>query len=189
MKVLGINGSPRKNGNTETLLDKVLEGAKSKGAKVEKVNLRDLKISPCIEAEYEKVKPDGTSIVEDDWHLVYNKIQEADAVILASPIFFGSLSAQMKAFIDRFQCVWVSKFMLNKDLFDRDRLGGFIAAEATDRKDFFENAGHIVKNLFATIRIDYAGEVLCHSVDKKDSALGREDCLNSAFSLGEKLAS
>ena len=188
MKVLGINGSPRKGGNTETLLDKVLEGAESKGAQIEKVSLSDLSISPCSEEEYEKVKPDGTSVVEDDWHIVYKKVQEADAIILASPIFFGSLSAQMKAFIDRFQCVWVSKFMLGKDLFDRERVGAFVSAEATERKDFFENASHIVKNLFATIKIEYAGEVLCSGVDKKGTVLTKTDCLERAFELGGKLA-
>ena len=101
MNILGINGSPRIGGNTDILLDKALEGAKDKGAVIEKIILNTFKFSPCQECE--NIKDDGTCIVEDDMQIIYKKIEEADAVILASPIFFGSLSAQTKMMIDRFQ--------------------------------------------------------------------------------------
>ena len=94
MKVLGINGSPRIGGNTDILLDRVLEGAKSKGAKTEKIILNKLKFSPCQECE--NLPDDGSCIVEDDMKAIYEKIKDIDSLILASPIFFGSLSAQTK---------------------------------------------------------------------------------------------
>src|SRR3989338_614183 len=108
MYVLGINGSPRIGGNTNLLLDKALEGAKNKGAKIEKVILNKLKIVPCQECEV--VRDDGTCKIEDDFQPLYDKIKKADAIILASPIFFGSLSAQTKIMIDRFQCYWRYKY-------------------------------------------------------------------------------
>lgn len=85
MRVLGINGSPRIGGNTDILLDKVLEGARSKGAKTEKVVLNNLKFSPCQECE--NLRDDGSCIIEDDMQPLYKKIEEADRIILASPIF------------------------------------------------------------------------------------------------------
>ena len=97
MKVLGISGSPRRGGNTDILLDRILEGTESKGAEVEKIILNKLKFVPCQECE--NIKDDGTCIIEDDMQLVYEKIKQSDALILASPIFFGSLSAQTKMMI------------------------------------------------------------------------------------------
>ena len=99
MNILGINGSPRIGGNTDTLLDRTLEGARSEGANVEKVVLSNLTFSPCQECE--NLKDDGSCIIEDDMQLLYKKIEEADAVILASPVYFSSATPQMKALIDR----------------------------------------------------------------------------------------
>ncbi len=185
MNVLGINGSPRIGGNTDILLDKVLEGAKTKGAKTEKIILNTLKFSPCQECE--KIRDDGTCIVEDDMQPLYKKIDEADAIILASPIFFGSLSAQTKMMIDRFQCAWRAKYILKKDIFKRKCKGAFISVEASDRKDFFDNAKSIVKNLFATINAVYQEELFCSGVDEKGKILKHPDILKKAFELGERI--
>jgi multimeric flavodoxin WrbA len=187
MKILGICGSPRKNGNTETLLDKALEGADSSGAKTEKIILNDLDISPCQEREYEEVNEKGFSVVDDDMTQVFRKIDEADGVILASPVFFGSLSAQTKTMIDRFQCVWLSKNIFKKDIFPVRKAGAFICVEATDREDFFQNAKTIVRHFFATVNIDYGEELFCPRCDKKRAVLQRTECLEKAFELGKNL--
>ena len=187
MYVLGINGSPRIGGNTDILLDKALEGAKSRGARTEKVILNTLKFSPCQECE--DVRDDGTCIIEDDMQTLYRKIEEADAIILASPIFFGSLSAQTKMMIDRFQCLWGAKYILKKSMFKKKRRGCFISVEGSKRMDFFDNARSIVKNLFATIDVEYGEELFCAGVDKKGSILKHPDTLNDAFALGERIAS
>ena len=187
MYVLGINGSPRIGGNTDILLDKALEGASAKGAKTEKVILNTLKFSPCQECE--NIRDDGTCIIEDDMQPLYKKIEAADAIILASPIFFGSLSAQTKMMIDRFQCSWRAKYILKKDIFKKKRKGCFISVEASTRKDFFDNAKSIVKNLFATIDADYKEELFCSGVDEKASILKHPDVLEKAFELGKRIAS
>ncbi|MGD9015317.1 MAG: flavodoxin family protein [Candidatus Omnitrophota bacterium] len=185
MRVLGINGSPRIGGNTDVLLDKVLQGAKAGGARIEKIILNRLKFSACQECA--NVRDDGTCIVEDDLQPVYKKIEQADVIILASPIFFGSLSAQTKMMIDRFQCVWRVKYILKKDIFKRKRKGIFVCVEASHREDFFTNAKSIVKNWFATINADYQDEFFCSGVDEKGSILKHPDILNKASELGEKI--
>ena len=186
VSILGINGSPRIGGNTDILLDKVLEGARAKGAKIEKIILNTLKFSPCQECS--ELRDDGTCIVEDDMQTLYKKIKEADAVVLASPIFFGSLTAQTKMMIDRFQCVWRAKYILKKDVFKKKRKGAFISVEASTREDFFDNARSIVKNLFATIDADYKEELLCPGVDEKGRILKYPDVLKKAFELGERIS-
>ena len=187
VKVLGINGSPRISGNTDLLLDKVLEGAESEGAEIEKVTLNKLKFSPCQECE--GMRDDGECIIHDDMHELYKKIRDADALVLASPIFFGSLSAQTKMMIDRFQCVWRLKYMLNGDTGYKKKKAVFISVEGSKRNDFFENAKSIIKNLFATINADYKGELFCSGVDEKEGILNHPGCLKKAFELGARLVS
>ena len=185
MKVLGINGSPRIGGNTDILLDKALEGVKANGSQAEKVILNNLKFSACQECE--NIRDDGTCIVEDEMQPLYRKIEQADAIILASPIFFGSLSAQTKMMIDRFQCLWRARYILKKDAWKGKLRGAFICVEASTRKDFFDNARSIVKNLFATINADYQEELLCPGVDEKASILKYPDILQRAFDLGQRI--
>src|SRR3989338_242360 len=112
MNVLGISSSPRKGGNSDVLLDEALAGASSAGATVAKIVLNDLTFRPCQECG--GCDTTGICVVRDDMGGVYEKFAEADIVILASPIFFGSLSAQLKMMIDRFQCAWVKKYLLKK---------------------------------------------------------------------------
>ena len=188
MRILAICGSPRKGGNTDTLIDKALEGAEGSGADTEKIYLEDLDIAPCSAEEYDSVNDEGFSVVNDDIHIIFSKIREADGLILGSPIFFGSLSAQVKTMIDRFQCVWLSKVLLKKELYTIKKPGAFICAEATQREDFFENARSIVRHFFATISIDYKEELFCPGVDSKDSVLKKPECLEKAYELGKKLA-
>lgn len=187
MKVLGIGGSPRRGGNTDVLLDKALEGALQAGARTEKIVLSDLNISPCTEEEYEKVTSEGLSVVNDDIHIIFQKIKECSALILASPIFFGSLSAQTKAMIDRFQCVWVSKYMLNKEIFTGKKPGALILAEASDREDFIDNAKAIAGHFFAVINVEQKGSLFLTGVDKKGSVLERPESLEKAYKIGKML--
>lgn len=195
MYILGINGSPRIGGNADLLLDKALEGAKEKGAKREKVILNNLKIAPCQECE--KVRNDGTCIVEDDFQALYGKVKKCDVLILASPIFFGSLSAQTKIMIDRFQCYWRYKYVLSAKggslpvrqagASGGKKPGAFISVEASNREGFFDNAKAIVKNFFATIDVDYKEELFCPGLEGKGAVLKHPDFLEKALELGKRL--
>ncbi len=186
MRVLGISGSPRTGGNTDILLEKSLEGARSNGAETEKIILNDLKMSPCQECV--KMPDDGTCKIQDDFTGLYEKIKKADAVILASPIFFGSLSAQTKIMIDRFQCYWRYKYILKKPETFGQKPGALILIEASKRDSFLENAKSIVKNFFATTGIRYKKELFCRGIDAKGAILGRPGRLAEAYNLGKELS-
>lgn len=185
MYILGINGSPRKGGNTDILLDKLIGATAARGAKTEKIVLAGLKFSPCQECD--KTRDDGTCIIEDDMQPLYEKIKEADAIVLASPIFFGSLSAQTKMMIDRFQCLWRAKYIFKKDVFKKKREGYFICVEASQKEEFFRNAKSIVKNFFTTVNVDYKEELFCPGVDGKADILKHPHLLKKAFELGERI--
>jgi len=104
MHVIAINGSPRKNWNTATILNKALEGASSQGATTELINLYDLNFKGCISCFACKLKGGksyGKCGYKDELTPVLEKIESADAVILGSPIYFSEVTGEMRSFIER----------------------------------------------------------------------------------------
>ena len=104
MNIIAINGSPRKNWNTATLLEKALEGAASRGAKTTLIHLYDLNYKgchSCFACKKKDGKSYGTCAVNDDVSPILRKIREVDGLILGSPIYFGTVSGEMKSFMER----------------------------------------------------------------------------------------
>jgi multimeric flavodoxin WrbA len=99
LSVLGIVGSPRRSGNTDILVDEVLRGAESAGAKVEKVYLRDLDINPCLACD--SCRKTGKCVQKDDAPALLEQMEHSDVWVLGTPIYFWGPSAQLKALIDR----------------------------------------------------------------------------------------
>ncbi|HOK56198.1 MAG TPA: flavodoxin family protein [bacterium] len=172
MKVIGICGSPRKNGNSEILLDEFLSYFKEK-AEVRKIYLNLLKFVPCQECE--NIRKDGRCKINDDMQNVYDEIENSDIVVVTSPIFFGSISAQTKMMIDRFQCQWLG-INFFKSFKPKRKKGIFICVEASNRDDFIDNARSIIKNFFATIGASYYGEIICKGVDEKGKVKEKKEC-------------
>ena len=185
MKVLGINGSPRKGGNTDILLDEALKGAGSVGCLCEKITLNELDFSACQECE--SLSDNGDCIVNDDMQAVYSKVDKADVIIVASPVFFGSLSAQTKMMIDRFQCRWRSKYVTGMGQhISAAKKGAFISVSAVDKEKYFNNAATIIKIFFNTIDAVYSGELFCPGLENRGDALKHPEMLLAAFDLGRK---
>ena len=186
MKVLGIMGSPRRQSNTEILLDKALEGAREAGAEVGKVLVSKLKISPCLEI-YACLK-DGNCAIKDDMQALYEKILEADHIIFASPIFFYGVTSQAKAVIDRCQALWVRRYVLGMGKEDkRERRGVFISVGATRGKKLFDGVVLTVKYFFDAIGVKYSGDLLIRGIDKKGQIREHPTALGDAFRLGQEL--
>lgn len=104
MKILAFNGSPRKEWNTATLLNKALEGAASQGATTELIHIYDLNYKGCISCFACKIvggKSYGKCPIQDDLAPIFKQIEEADAIILGSPIYFGRVTGEMASFMDR----------------------------------------------------------------------------------------
>lgn len=99
MKVFAINGSFRKQGNTDIIMDRLLEGAKSRGAEVEKVYVDDLKINSCQGCL--ECRQEGICKQEDGLMEIVRKLEAADAVVVGSPIYGNYMTGQLKILLDR----------------------------------------------------------------------------------------
>ncbi len=185
MKVLGIMGSPRIKGNTDLLLDEALKGAQSRGAETEKIIVDKLKISPC--REYYGCLKDGKCVIRDDMDGLYQKILDADAVIVASPIFFYTVSAQLMLLISRCQALWARRYVL-KNLDIPVKRGAFIAVGATKGAKLFDGPKLTIKYFFQAINAEYAEELLIRGVDKKGEIKEHPAALADADAIGQKLA-
>lgn len=104
-KVLILSGSPRKGGNSDTLCDEFARGAEQSGNEVEKIFVADKKIGYCKACYYCR-NHDGECIIKDDMASVLQKMIDADVIVLASPVYFYSIDAQLKALIDRTVSRW-----------------------------------------------------------------------------------
>lgn len=102
MNIISFLGSPREKGNTAVLLNKVLDGIDSKfGEKGEKVYLHGSNIKPCMGCNACKTNEDAKCVIDDDMQEIYKKIEKADLIIVASPIYWWGVTAQTKLFVDR----------------------------------------------------------------------------------------
>ena len=102
MKIIGLIGSYRKNGNTDTAVRKVLEGAMDQGAEVEAIYLKDYEIKDCNGCE--GCKKTFECVIQDDMQKIYPKIMEADGVVIGSPTYFYNVTGIIKNMMDRFYC-------------------------------------------------------------------------------------
>jgi len=188
-QILGIAGSPRKDGNTDMLLHEVLRGAAEAGATVDFVALRGLKMHPCIECDHCQLT--GRCAVNDGMGELYDKLLAADGLVFASPIFFATVSAYAKTMIDRCQCFWNLKYIKRQPLFDPPRphrKGIFAACCGWEKPSMFDGARRTVKAMFDVLEFAYAGELLYPSVDAKGDIAEHPTALAEAYQAGAALA-
>ena len=187
INTLGISTSPRINGNSDILLREALSGAESAGAKTEYIHLSDYDISPCIECNacYSR----GNCRIQDDFQQLLKKILDADRLIFATPIFFMSVCAQAKMLIDRSQCLWAYKYVLNKQLFshERDRRAMVIAVGGSKSKKQFESIRLTMKFYFDVLDINYSSNLFISKVDNIGEIQKHPAALQEAFRLGKEL--
>lgn len=99
MKIVSIQGSPRRSQNTAAIMGKILEGARSSGAEITQFTINEMKIHPCLACD--QCKKTGFCVVNDDMRLIYDALDEARGLVLGTPIYFDHVSAQTKIFLDR----------------------------------------------------------------------------------------
>lgn len=105
MKILVLNGSPRRNGNTAQLIAAFREGAESVGHNVHVVDVCYKNIAGCLACEHCHTKGNGTCIRKDDMQEIYKELKETEMLVLASPIYYHGISGQLKCTLDRFYAV------------------------------------------------------------------------------------
>lgn len=212
-KIYAINGSPRRNRNTATLLDKVLEGAKSAATDVtaERIDLYSLKYTGCLSCFACKRK-DGASYgkceVKDDLYEVLQKLAEADAVVFGSPIYYRTITGQLHAFYERFffpymqykvgypnlvqrkiptACIYTMNVMEDEML--RDGYRKNMELFELFLENYFQKP--LILHAFNTYQFDDYDKYVCEVFSKEEKAAYREkhfpeDC-RKAFAMGVQL--
>ena len=213
MKVIAFNGSPRKRWNTATLLEKALDGAKSRGAETELIHLYDLDYKGCMSCfscKTKGAKSYGKCAVDDDLAPIFEKIANADALIFGSPIYLGNVTGEMRSFWERL----VFQFLTYTDppgsLFDRRIKTGVIYTMGVPEdvmnrigySQFMELASMFLTRTFGhseslccfdTLQFEDYSKYVAPRFDPVKKAERRrevfpQDC-RKAFELGERLAS
>lgn len=189
VRILGIAGSPRLNGNSTLLLDQALKGAKEAGATTNKVILCNRDIYPCYGCG--SCRKTGECDIADDMDKLYKLALSSNGVILAAPIYFNSLNAHTKAFVDRHQCIWARKTLLEEDVTNPEtrhaRRGLFLSTAAVDDHRVFDGALKVVDAFFEVLDIKYYERLLFFRMEQKGAIKQHPTALRNAYNAGEHL--
>jgi len=189
LKVVGMVSSPRKEMNTDTLVTKALEGAQSIGAEIEKIYLNDLEIKPCQACD--RFPAPAYCFYRDGMEKIYDVLESADALVIGTPAYFGSFSAQLKLLIDRSNCLAEMVTLPDGKLIFKSRL-------KKRKKGIFIWVANISKDpecALVPIRIwckyfanvELVDTLVITDSDRGEGARKREELLYKAFELGVSL--
>ena len=173
MNILIISGSPRKGGNTELLAEAFAKGA-AEHHQVEIVSVRDYKVNPCLGCNA-CFKTNGICAQKDDMPVIYEKMSQADMLVIASPVYFYGLSAQLKAVIDRFHNPIRDTFHVKKM--------ALLLVGAASLPELFEAILTEYILCLKFFKIEDAGKVLVRGVKDKGDIKGTR-FLDDAYQLG-----
>jgi multimeric flavodoxin WrbA len=165
MLVLGFQGSPRKKGNTSFLLTSFMQAAESLGAQTRIIEVAQKNIIPC--KEYVVCEKKGFCPIDDDVKSeIYPLIRQAEVVILASPIFFYNMTAQLKAVVDRCQTFWARKYKLKlADPAKKTKRGFLLSVGATRGKNLFEGLQLTAQYFFDAIDARFDGSLTYRNIE------------------------
>jgi arsenate reductase (thioredoxin) len=198
MLVLGLQGSPRKNGSTDYLLSSFFKEIDKKGVESKIVDICRKNIKPCKGCGY--CEKHGFCVTkEDDMALeMYALVREADIIVAATPIYFYHASAQMKGFIDRCQTLWSRKYRFRLvDPGCKTRKGFLLSPAATKGVNLFEGLEVTMKYFFDALNAEYCGGLTYRAIEMPDDfknilslqedIAGSVDRLVSPFSNRKKI--
>ena len=183
MKVVGLVGSGRKDGNTNTLVDKILEGAKTKDNVTEKVFLADLKIYPI--GDCSACRKAGGCSIKDDFNTLMDRVLESDCVIFGTPLYWFGPSAQIKAFIDR----WVCRMAFDETGFRAKMKGKKCLLAVPHQDENLSGAEHLLgmmEKTFEFLDMAYLGKIQTKAWRRWETGQD-EATLKHAFELGARL--
>ena len=188
-RMIAIYGSPRRRGNTALLLQRAVQGAREAGDVVDEVILRDLKMSPCLEIY--GCKKTGRCVIQDDFQKLYDQILASRGIMLASPIFFYTISAHTKIFMDRCQSLWVKKYWLDKRPHVKEepkRQALFISVGATKGKKLFDGVLLSIRYFLDALDAKLHQALVYRGLDFEGDVLKYPEYLEEAYRAGQGLS-
>jgi multimeric flavodoxin WrbA len=187
--VVGLVGSPRKGMNTDTLVSEMLRGAGSAGAQTAKIYLNDLDIRPCQACETSPAP--AYCFYHDGMDTIYQVLATADALVIGTPAYYLSLSAQLKLVMDRSNCLAEPVTREDGRRARRSRLAKRKKAVFVWVADLSRNPEHAlaeVKLWCHEVNAELAGTLIATDSDRGEGARGRPELLRRAFEAGVSLA-
>ncbi|MDL1967538.1 MAG: NAD(P)H-dependent oxidoreductase [Deltaproteobacteria bacterium] len=168
MLALGLLGSPRKNGNTSFLLSAFMNELEKSGAQIKVIKADEKKIIPCIECSV--CEKEGFCPLDDDMNSeIYPLLRQADIIVAATPIFFYSVPAQLKALIDRSQALWARRYRLKlNDPNQKFRHGFLLSLGATKGKNLFEGLHLTIKYFFGAVGTSLEGSLTYRQIENPE---------------------
>jgi multimeric flavodoxin WrbA len=183
--ILIFTGSPRRRGNSSILAGRVAEGAKAGGADVESYFLHDMEIKPCDACEACRDKTETDCLLDDDLRDVFPKIRQADGIVIASPIYWFTVSAQTKLFMDR----WYALGGPEGHAFKGKKFG--IVLTYADADPFTSGAVNALRTFQDAL--NYVGAEIVDMVYGSAWEAGEikknKEVMEKAYELGKKMAS
>lgn len=175
-RILILTGSPRRNGNTDRLAQSFAKGAEESN-QVEIVSVCDYKVNPCIGCNSCFSREGNRCFQNDDMTAIYEKLSQADILIIASPVYFYGISSQLKAIIDRLHTPLRNSFNIKKL--------GLILVGAATLPELFDAIITQYKLVLKFFKLEDAGSVLVRGAKEKGEV--SEEDLKKAFELGKSL--
>jgi multimeric flavodoxin WrbA len=183
MKLLGIVGSPRKNGNTHVLVSHILAGARAEGAKTEIVLLGELDLQECNGC-HACWKGTHACSKRDDMQTLYSKIAQCDALILGTPVYWYGPTAILKCFLDR--------FVYFNCPANRGQVRGKSAVIAVPFEDTASDTANGVVDMFdkslSYVEMKLVDKIIVPGVTKRGEVRGQKRVMDRCFKLGQQLA-
>ena len=177
MKILALNGSARKRGNTDILIDRILKGCKEKGYKTEKLYLYDCEILPCIDCR-ECKKGDYVCTLNDGMKKIYPKMEKADLIIFGTPNYWNGPTGKMKFLIDRMRPFVPSRKLEGKKW--------VVVSPSAEGPKSCKLLVEMLRLSFDYLGMKYAGKVLIKAYEKGE-ILKNQNALKKAYELGMSL--
>lgn len=182
MKVLGIMASPTKKGNSDILLQQALNGAKTKGAEIEKVNLVDEKLPPCIGC-FACKKHRRLCVPTPEINTLLEKIQDADALIFSTPVWWFNMSSYLKLLLDHFVAFFKED---NTSLISGKRVAVLTCSGGGHDAGTKETI-MILKKSFDFLGLQWVGELRVVNTSKHGVVKEDQEALSKAYAIGEKI--
>ncbi len=183
MKVLAISGSPRKGGNSETVINRITEVLGSKGYEIEFVRLNELELKGCQACRYCRTKGDRC-ILNDDISSLLEKMKKADRIIIGAPNYMGSVSGQLKIFMDR---MYSLKDKDRNSRLEKGKKGILVFSQGhSDKNAYSECYSNILKRI-ESVNIEVADTVVAHSVEIPGEVIDKKEIMEKALTAAAAL--
>jgi multimeric flavodoxin WrbA len=183
--VLGIAGSPRRRGNSDAMLDAALAGAEAAGARVDRVTVSQADISACRACQ--ACSRDGRCVQSDGMTAVYEQLDAADAIVVATPVFFATVPSDLKALYDRAQPYWARRYVLHEPVAPK-RPGALLIAAGGGDPYGHACAETTTRSALAVVGFEIDEVVVAEPVDERGEVLQRADVIEACGAAGQRLA-